>query len=217
MEILELKAQRREETGTTKVGRLRSSGRLPANLYGYKTEPTDITVDSREFGKLIHSQAGTHVVLKLVIDSKTASTVILKEVQRHPYKEEILHVDFLSVALDEKITAAVPLTITGDSIGVREGGILQHGVWEVQVEALPTDLPDHLEIDVSGLAIGQSLHAADIQMSPQLTMISAPDEIIASVLPPVVYKEEEAVEEAVEGAAPVAEKEEAPSEGSEES
>jgi len=200
MEILELKAQVRQEKGKNKVNKLRAQGLVPANLYGYQSEATDLVVNAREFNNLIHSAAGTHVVLKLLIDGGKAPTVIVKEAQRNPIKDEFWHIDFLSVSLDEKITATVSVSLVGDSIGAREGGILQHGLWEVQVEALPTDLPDHLEVDISHLGIGESLHASDIPLPPELTMISAAEEVLATVLPPAVFVEE-AAEEEVPGAA----------------
>src|SRR3990172_1645984 len=181
MDILELKAQVRQEKGKNKVKQLRAAGLLPANVYGYQAEATDIAVDSRQFNSLIHSSAGTHVILKLLIDGGKSPTVIVKEVQRDPVKDRLLHVDFLSVALDEKITAAVPISIVGDSIGVREGGILQHGLWEVQVEALPTDLPDHIEVDVSDLSVGESIHAGSIALPTQLTMVTAADDVVAAI------------------------------------
>ena len=221
MEILELKAQVRQTTGKSKARQMRANGLLPANLYGHQTDSIPLTVDGRQFHNLVHSSAGTHVILKLMLDTDKAPTVIVKEVQRNPVKDEIIHVDFQSVALDEKITAAVPLSMVGDSVGVREGGILQHGLWELQVEALPTDLPDHIEVDISDLKIGDSLHASEINLPPELTMVTATEDVVATVLPPVVYKEEvpevaveEEVPEAAEGAA-AEEKEEGPSEGSE--
>ncbi len=217
MDILELKAQVRTEKGKNQIKQLRKNGLLPANVYGYQAEATNIAVNGREFGSLIHSSAGTHVILKLLIDNGKSPTVIVKDIQRNPVRDELLHVDFLSVALDEKITAAVPISIIGDSAGVREGGILQHGLWEVQVEALPMDLPDHLELDVTDLGVGDSLHAGEINLPPELTLVTSPDEVVASVLPPVVYKEEVEVaaeeEEAEAEAAAAGEKEEeAPSE-----
>lgn len=205
MNIIELKAKVRQEKGKNKVNKLRAQGLVPANLYGYKSDATDIAVDAREFNNLIHSAAGTHVVLRLVIEGeKESPTVIVKETQRNPVKDTFLHIDFLSVALDEKITAAVSISLVGTSAGVKEGGILQHGLWEVQIEALPTDLPDQLEVDISNLAIGDSLHASDVPLSPELTMVSGAEEVLATVLPPAIFKEEEVEEEAaaVEEGAP---------------
>src|SRR3972149_5068859 len=190
MDILELKAQVRQEKGKNQIKQLRAEGLLPANVYGYQAEATNIAVSGREFGNLIHSSSGTHVILKLIIDNGKSPTVIVRDIQRNPVRDELLHVDFLSVALDEKIISAVPISIVGDSVGVREGGILQHGLWEVQVEALPTDLPDHIEVDISDLKIGDSLHASEINLPPELTMVTATEDVVATVLPPVVYKEE---------------------------
>ncbi|HEB12355.1 MAG TPA: 50S ribosomal protein L25 [Actinobacteria bacterium] len=201
MEIIELKAQVRAETGKGKAKQLRANGLLPANLYGHKIKPTVISVDSREFGNLISSQAGSHVILRLLLDeSKTGPTVMVKEVQRDSIRDNVLHVDFLSVALDEKITTTVPIAVVGDSIGLKEGGLVQHGLWDLQVEALPTDLPDHIEVDITELNIGDSLHAKDIQMPDELTLVTPLEELVVSVIPPVVYKEEvvEVAEEELE-------------------
>ena len=204
MEIIELKAQVRQEKGKNEIKPLRAKGLIPANVYGYKAEATDIAVNSREFNNLIHSAAGTHVVLKLVLDDGKSPTVVVKDVQRHPIRDEVLHVDFLSVALDEKITSSVSLSIVGDSAGVREGGILQHGLWEIEVEALPMDLPDHLDVDISELKVGESLHAGDIALPSNVTLMTPAEEVVASVLAPAVLKEESAE-------AALGEKEEAPS------
>lgn len=205
MNIIELKAKVRQEKGKNKVNKLRANGLVPAHLYGYKSDATDLAVDAREFNNLIHSAAGTHVVLRLVIEGeKESPTVIVKETQRNPVKDTFLHIDFLSVALDEKITSSVSISLVGTPAGVKEGGILQHGLWEVQIEALPTDLPDQLEVDISNLAIGDSLHASDVPLPPELTMVSGAEEVLATVLPPAIFKEEEVGEEAaaVEEGAP---------------
>ncbi len=201
MEIIELKAQVRKETGKGKAKQLRAKGLLPANLYGHKVEATVISIDDREFGKLMNTQAGSHVILRLLLDDNTSGpTVMVKEIQRDAIRDNLLHVDFLSVALDEKITTTVPISVVGDSIGIREGGLVQHGLWDLQVEALPTDLPDHIEVDITELNIGDALHARDIQIPDELTLITSLDDIVLSIIPPVVYKEEvvEAVEEEVE-------------------
>lgn len=214
MEIIELKARVRKETGKGKAKQLRANGLVPANLYGHKIKPTVISIDDHDFTKLINSEAGSHVILRLLLDdSKTGPTVMVKEIQRDAIKDNVLHVDFLSVALDEKITTTVPLTVIGDSIGVKEGGLVQHGLWDLQVEALPTDLPDHIEVDITELNIGDALHARDIKIPDELTLITQLDDIVLSVIPPVVYKEE--VEEAVEEVEEAEEGEEAAAEGEE--
>jgi large subunit ribosomal protein L25 len=115
------------------------------------------------------------------------------------------------VALTEKITAAVSIRLVGEAAGVKEGGILQHGLWELQVEALPTELPDHIDVDVSGLGGGQSLHVKDITLPGNLTIISEPGEMVATILAPAKI-EVKAEEAPVEGAEAEAPPEEAPAE-----
>lgn len=216
MEILELKAEIREAKGKNRVNKLRNQGKLPANVYGHDAETRSLSIDAREFLNVTRSGAGTHVILRLLIDGAQVPAVIVKEIQRHPTRDELVHVDFFSVALNEKITAAVPVNIVGDSIGVREGGILQHGVWEVQIEALPTDLPDHIDVDVSDLGTGQSIHAGEISLPGNLAMMSPAEEVVVSILAPV-KAEAEAEEAGVAEAAPEAEEGAAASEGSGES
>ncbi len=224
MEIIELKAQVRKETGKNKIKQVRADGAFPANLYGYQTEPTSLTINSREFMGLLGTQAGSHVIVKLLVDNDKTPMVMVKEIQRDPVRDKVLHVDFLSVALDEKIVAAVPISVVGSSAGVKEGGIIQHGLREVQVEALPTDLPDHLELDISELNISDSFHVTDIKLPSELSMVTPLEELVVTIIPPIIFKEEvpeeevelEEGEEAEEEAAEE-EGEASPSEASEES
>jgi large subunit ribosomal protein L25 len=212
MEILELNVEPREAIGSNRARQLRAAGKLPATLYGFETEPTSLAVDAKEFRGALRSAAGSHVLLRLLIDGKKKPTVILKELQRNPLRDEFLHVDFQSVTLTEKITAAVSIRLVGDAAGVKEGGILQHGLWELQVEALPTELPDHIEVDVSGLGGGQSLHVKDISLPDNLKIVSQPDEMVATILAPAKV-EVEPEEVPVEGEeAEPAPAEEAPAE-----
>lgn len=199
MEILELKVQERQETGKKSAKNFRYQGQLPAVLYGHDSEPMPLTVDGRDFFNLTHSAAGAHVIIKLKVEGdKKSPTVIVKEIQRDPVKNVILHVDFQKIALNETIHASVPVNIIGDSIGVREGGILQHGFWELQVEALPTDIPDHIEVDISNVHVGESFRVKDLPVMEKITLISDGADVIASVVAPTVIKEEAVAPEEAE-------------------
>lgn len=182
METVELRAQERLTTGKNKARQSRASGRVPVSLYGHKTEAISLDVDSREFDGIMRAHAGAHIIMKLKVDGRADASVIVREIQRHPVRDHILHVDLFSVALDETIVTGVQIRVVGDSAGIREGGVLQHGVRDVQIEALPTALPEFIEVDITELTVGQSLHAGDIKLAPGLRLASSPDEVVATVL-----------------------------------
>ena len=199
MEIVELQAQARETTGTKKARRLRAKGMVPVSLYGYNTDTTNLAVESREFERIMRGHAGSNFIMKLKVDDRDEVSVIIKEIQRHPIRDELLHIDLLSVALDEKIVTGVPIRLAGDALGVREGGgVMQSGARELQVEVLPTELPEYIEVDVTELNIGQSLHAGDVELPETVVLAGNPDELIATILEPTKLVEP-TVEEKIEG------------------
>lgn len=190
MEILELKVEERQATGKENARKIRGQGLLPAVLYGQDSESIPLTVDARDFFNLTHSGAGAHVIIKLKMDGdKKAPTVIVKEIQRDPIRDKVLHIDFQKIALNEKIQASVPVNIIGDSVGIREGGILQHGTWELEVEALPTDIPGHIEVDITDIHVGESIRVRDLPAIEKVLIVAAEDDVIASIIPPPTLKE----------------------------
>jgi len=224
-----LKARKRSETGKGAVRRLRSTGEIPAVMYGHGTEPQSLAVRNEELQDVIRGEAGLNVLLDLqVIDGKHKDNhlVMIKELQRHPFRAKLLHVDFLKVARDERVTMKVPISILGEeeSVGLRAGGTLQHNLWEVEVECLPTEVPDHLQADIAAIAVGEHLSVSDLKPRPGVTVLTDPDDIILTILAPRLLEELEeapaeeeeaaAMEEAAEGEAPP--EESAPSAGGEE-
>jgi large subunit ribosomal protein L25 len=209
VEIVELKAEDRSTTGKNKARQLRAQGKLPVNLYGHKAEAASLAVNTRDFERIVRAHAGAKFVMKLVMDNQDDASVIVKEIQRHPTRDDLLHVDLLRVDLDEKILTAVPLHIVGDSIGVREGGVLQSGIRDLQIEVSPADLPDFIEVDVTDLGAGQTIHASDVVLPSTMRLVGLEDEVIATILAAAKLEaapgEEEAgvqtvKEEAAEGA-----------------
>ncbi len=188
MEILELNAQPRTEQGKGAAGRIRSQGRVPGVLYGEKLETQPISLDDRELHVILAKEGGNAIV-KLVVDGGKPHTAIIKEIQRNPMRDELLHVDFMKIALDEKIVTHVPITVVGDSIGVREGGTVQQALRELEIEALPTQVPDHVEIDITELAIGGSLRVQNIVTPSDVAVLSNPEDMVVSVVPPVHFEE----------------------------
>ncbi|RKY85609.1 50S ribosomal protein L25 [candidate division KSB1 bacterium] len=195
-----LNAEKRTETGKSKVNALRKKGLIPAVFYAHKKKPVPITINEKDL-KNILSQEHSIISLKLETGKKYKS--ILREIQYDPVKDTILHVDFMGIKLKEKIKAEVPVTLTGTPVGVKEGGIIEQLIREVEIEALPLDIPDHIEVDVSHLKIGDSVHAGDIKLE-KIKVLTKNDTSIATVGAPRKIKE---VEEKIEKEAEEVEKE----------
>ncbi|MDQ7820505.1 MAG: 50S ribosomal protein L25 [Armatimonadota bacterium] len=210
MERVTLKARRREETGSNRVRRLRLAGLVPGVVYGRGREPMPVAVDGRALREALRTHAGLNVLIDLAVGNGEGqpATVMVKEIQRDVIRRDIIHVDFYAIDLTRTLEARVPLVFVGQPAGVAEGGVLDIHLREVVVECLPTAIPDQLEVDVSGLGVGDSIHVRDLRLPPGVTMVSAPDEAVASVVQPRVA--EEAAPAAAE--APAAETPAAPAE-----
>jgi large subunit ribosomal protein L25 len=195
----QLKAEPRSDSGKGVARKLRASGRVPGVLYGHGSDATVLSVDSKELYHLLHS-AGSNVVLDLVVNGKK-HLAMPREVQRDHVRGQYLHVDFLEIRRDEKVTVEVPVHLTGESVGVKAGGVLEHHLWDLRVEAFPQDLPDSIQADISALQVGDSLRVADITIPDKVTVLMDTDETVASVVPPQAREVEEAEAEAVEGEA----------------
>ncbi len=198
----ELKAEIRKETGKSIARKLRAIGKIPAVVYGAGEGTVPITVDRRELETLLRETHGESVVIKLKINRKTKS-VLPKEIQRDPVTGRIIHVDFIALHKGEKVLVEVPLITVGESIGVKKGGILEVLVRSLEIRSKPDKIPPHIEVDISNLDIGESLHVRDIKLPKGVEVLEDPDEAILTILAPRV--EEKAVEEVTEEAPPTAE------------
>ncbi|RKY58816.1 MAG: 50S ribosomal protein L25 [Candidatus Latescibacterota bacterium] len=193
-------------TGKGQAKRLRRAGKIPGILYGGGEEPLPIALDRKSFEAALH-RGGTSSVYKVMVDGKECLTVV-KELQYHPVTDELLHVDLQRVLLTETVTVEVPLVAVGTPVGVKEGGVLDHIVHSVEVECLPTEIPERIEIDVSGLGIGDVIHGEDLKkMDPRVVI--DPQQPVLTVVPPTKPLEEEEVEEVAEEPELVREREEA--------
>jgi large subunit ribosomal protein L25 len=192
-----LKAEVRTGTGKGFARKIRAAGRVPAVVYGHGTDPIPVSVDSRELFHLLHTDAGMNVLVDLRVDHDHF-LAMPREVQRDHLRGQFLHVDFLRIARDEKITVDVPIQLIGESRGVKEGGVLEHHLWSVQLECFPQDVPTAIEADVSRLVMNESLRVGDLKVPGNLTFLTPVEETIVSVVPPQVLRVEEAAEE-VEG------------------
>ena len=202
----ELKVTPREVLGK-KVKQLRRAGLTPANIFGHHVESQAIQVATDELKHVLRT-AGRNDIVYLRLDSEEARPTFVRDVQQNPVSDAILHVDFLQISLKEKVRLDVPLHLVGLAPAVDKlGGIMMHGLDHVTVEALPTDVPSFIEIDVSGLEeIGDALHVSDLPVPQQVTLLTDPEQVVAKVAPPAVEVVEEVVaaEEVVEEGAEAA-------------
>ena len=196
--------------------RLRRAGQVPGVLYGGDAEPVAFAVDERE---LRHALAARGAVVELQLGGDTTPAV-LKDAQHHPVRGTTLHVDFLRVRLDVAIHSVVALELLGgeEAPGTKEGGVLEHVTREVNIEALPTDIPERLELDVSQMDVNDTLFLSAVTAPPGVTILDDPEEtVVATLTPPKLQAELEALEEELEAeTAVVGEGEEAPAEEGEE-
>jgi large subunit ribosomal protein L25 len=207
-----LDAEPRSETGKGAAHRLRASGRVPAILYGQDVEPTPIHVGALDLLHLFHHGGGSSVLVDLRLNGDEHLT-IAREIQRDLIHDRFIHVDFMAVRRDEKIDVNVELHEVGDSVGVHAGGVVQHHLREVEIAALPGDVPERIEVDITSLQIGDSLRVGDLVVPPGVEILTDVDTMVIAVIEPAVMDTEldlgVAGEEAPEEAAEAAEAEEA--------
>ncbi len=173
----------REGKGKEAARRIRKESGIPAVLYGHELEPVLIRLDGHELMALIRRKQGIHGLIDLQIEGKKGGkhTVVVKEIQRHPTKDTILHVDFQRVRETEKLQTEVPVLYHGEPAGVKAGGLLQHYLYDVKVETLPKDLPERIDLDIKDLELGQSMKVSDLPELPGVTYLNSPEEIMVSV------------------------------------
>ena len=186
-----LDAKRRDATGK-RVKAIRREGRLPAVLYGLGIEPIAIELETHEASQVLARSSGS-TLIDLNLEDENHS-VLVREIQRDVIRRDLLHVDFLKVAMDETIRAEVPIELVGEAPAVKEGGVLVTGIASVEVEALPADLQDRISVDLEPLAeIDDSILAGDLYLGDKVSLVTDPDELVARV----IYQVEEIIEEVV--------------------
>src|SRR5437588_2197094 len=194
-ETAKLDVSSRSAEGSRAARRLRRAGRVPGVVYGGGKEPIGFEADARE---LRHALAGSGAVLDLSVDGKRPTPVVVKEAQRDPVRGQMIHVDLLRVRLDEEIHAVVPLELAGveEAPGVKEGGVLEQITRELNVEALPTAIPESIAHEIGEMQIGDTIPLSAIAMPPGVTLLDDPEEtIVATLSPPRLQAE---VEEEIE-------------------
>lgn len=218
MELIELKANIRATVGNGPARRLRQAGQIPAVLYGPKTESVLLSVNKSDLDLALKKGRSGQIILNLVVqDNGEAYTrpAMIKELQLHPVSRNYLHIDFYEIDLDRKITLGIPIVTVGSSVGVERGGILQIIRRELEVECLPFEVPESIEIDITDLDMGDSIHVKDISMDGDVELLGESNLTVITVLSPKLEEEPEEEEELEEEGAEK-EDEETPGAGGEE-
>ena len=195
-----LQVEPRNESGKSAARRLRSRGLVPGNLYGREENSLSVQMDGHDVELLISRISVENTLVELTVKGGKPRRVLIREIQRHPWRANILHVDFYEITAGEKIKVSVPLRLVGTPVGVRNsGGILQQNRHELEIEVLPSEIPDAFEVDVTELEIGDSLHVADVNTGG----VAPTEELhltVCAVQPPTVIAEPEEEEgEEIEG------------------
>ncbi len=210
MKAVKLEAKLREGTGKGYAHKLRRMGLVPAVVYGVKETSLSLELDAKAIHRFLSTQEGENVIIDLEVAGAKPSLkkAVVKEVQLDPVSGRILHVDFLHISMTEKIKFQVPVHVSGISTGVKnQEGILQHILREVEVSCLPADIPEAIDLDITELGIGDSIHVRDLTLG-EVEILTEPQRTVVTVIPPTVHKEEEPVVEAEEEPEVLAEKKE---------
>lgn len=199
-----LTAEVREARGKGAARKLRARGKVPATLYGRGIEPVTLEVDARALGHTLSTDAGANVLIDLQVNGESHLT-LAREIDRNPLRGDILHVDFLKISHDQKITVEVPVHFDGEAPGVKEGGVLEHHLWQLAVECLPTNVPDSISVDITGLGVGEAIRVEQVTAPEDVTILTDAAEIIVSCVVPQLrleaeLEEAEAVPEGAEAA-----------------
>jgi len=199
MEKVLLNAKKRTQIDKAARSLLRREGKIPAVFYSKHHEPIPVEVEERLVHPMVFTSK-THLIT-LSVDKDKEFECIIKDVQFDPVTDRIVHVDFLGLQKDEKIQLEIPVQLVGSAIGIKEGGVLQHMLHKILVECFPSDIPAHIEIDITDLKLGQAIHISDLKPE-KYTILNSEESMIASVTHPRVEKEAVPVEESAEPAEP---------------
>jgi large subunit ribosomal protein L25 len=192
-----LKAIVREDMGSAESKRLRKDGNIPAVVYGMGMDPLSVAVNAREFRNALKTEAGTNVIINLEVGSDNY-TALAREIQKHPYRDEYLHIDLIQIDLTQTVEADVQIDFVGIPLGVKEeGGLVQTINSSISISALPTNIPTSIELDISALNVGDNLTATDVNLPEGVELANEDDEslLVTITLPRAAVEEEENLDE----------------------
>lgn len=195
MERLQIKAKLREERGKGAARKARAAGKIPGIIYGVGQEPLPLTVNHHDFDTALKGVESTNMVIDLEIEGKETVTVMLRDYQVDILRRNFTHLDFLKIDLTKKIKVEVPVHLVGSPPGVKEGGILEHVRRHLEVRCLPNAIPNSIDVDVSHLNIGDTVHIHDVKLPEGVEVVASTDVTLAAVVEPAAEKVEEPTEE----------------------
>src|SRR6056297_312825 len=216
MERHSIEAELRTETGKGAARKIRRNGLIPGVVYGRGNDPRSIKVDPLDIEKLLLSNAIFDLTFVGEDGKEDEETVIIKDYQKDVIKQDLLHVDFQFISMDEKITVSVPMHLEGEAAGVRDGGVLQQLLREIEIDVLPAEIPEEITIDISELEVVESLSVVDLELPEGIDLVTDSDEVIVTVVTPTELIEEDEEEEEEEFLEPEVIGEEDEEEGEEE-
>ncbi|HHS50093.1 MAG TPA: 50S ribosomal protein L25 [candidate division Zixibacteria bacterium] len=197
MKILTLKANRREEVGKGESRRMRYTGAVPGVLYGRNLEPTFLKFNEHDLKQFLQ-KSGEHGMFQLQVEENKPVLTVLAEVQHHPVTDKILHIDFKQIPTDQPVELKVPLEFVGDSPGVQGGGLFMPRLYELDIKAMPDNVPDSIRVDISGLDFDNVIHISDVEVPEDIEVLHEDSQTVATVIKPRGLGAEEEGEE-VEG------------------
>jgi large subunit ribosomal protein L25 len=198
LELIELKTNIRTTVGNGPARRLREAGQIPAVLYGPKTKSVLLSVNKNDFDLTLKQGRSGQIILNLVVqnnDETYTRPAMIKELQVHPVSRNYLHIDFYEIDMDRKITVGIPIVTVGRSVGVERGGVLQIIRRELEVQCLPFEVPESIEIDVTDMDMGDSIHLEDISLDGEVEFMGESNLTVVTVLSPKLEEEPEEEEE----------------------
>jgi large subunit ribosomal protein L25 len=201
MEQVKLRAEQRTDFGTRPARRMRRTGKIPAVLYGRGLDPMTLSVDRRDLYGVLHTEAGANALIDLAVDgAKKSFLTVAREVQRDPVRGEIVHLDFISISLDEAIHAEVQVEYLGTPAGVEEGGVVETIRTVVNIMALPMEIPASIPIDISAMVVNDTMKVADLPAVEGVEYLDDPEaSLVTVIVPRIVEVEEPEEEELLEG------------------
>lgn len=194
MATASLSATLRSDTGKGVARSLRRAGNIPGVIYGHAREPQPLAVSARELERLLSHISADTTVIELSLGG-TDTRALIREIQRHPFKREILHVDFQEIVAGEKMTVRVPLQLVGTPAGVRlGGGIVDHIIRELSISVDPANIPNHIDIDITNLELGESIHVSQVKVPDGITVLDEPEAAVLIIATPRAAVEAAATE-----------------------
>ncbi|MGD2246128.1 MAG: 50S ribosomal protein L25 [Candidatus Aminicenantes bacterium] len=192
---IKIKGEKREAFGKNASRRLRRNGMIPVILYGAKDINVPLTLNKKDFFQILRSESGENTVFEVMFNSETRNAMI-KDLQKNPVTDEIIHADLIQIALDKAIRVSVPVVTVGDAVGVKtEGGFVDFITREIEIECLPRDIPEQIEIDISGLHLRQSFKVEEAVLPAGVKLVSDPEDILVNIEEPSMEEEIEVEEE----------------------